>query len=183
MRRYVLKKGRMFLELGVALTRKELFYDIEFITNRIAKMTAVDEKRKLTRQAADVTAEGDENKDYLDRLITTALAKIRTNTSWASGERGQKHVSDVIPDHVCNWTFVFHLDKDWRGEGETVCSLCHDYVVHKVATDWLKMVAPNLAGEYEVQADEDMRDLKFELRKESSVNPPVLYHLTGESRY
>lgn len=167
------------MELGVVLTRKELFYDIEFITNRIAKMVAVDEQKKLTRQAADVTTEGDDNKDFIDRLITTALAKIRTNTSWASGERGQKQVSDVIPDHVCNWTFVFHLNKDWRGEGETVCSLCHDYVVHKVVEDWLKMVSPGMKGEYEAQADEDMRDLKTELRKQKSADPPVIYSLTG----
>ena len=168
-----------FLEVGVALTRSELVYDIEFVTNRIARMVASDEGGNTTKIAGTMTAEGEENVDYIDRLIGSAVKKLRSATSWASGERGGRVVSDVLPEQVCDWTFVFHVPLDWRGEADVLCSLCHDYVKNRVISDWLKMVAPKMAGDYEESAEENMRDVKYELRKEKSVMPTMIYDLTG----
>jgi hypothetical protein len=41
------------------------------------------------------------------------------------------------------------------------------------------MVAPKLAGDYESQADENLRDLQYELRKEKSEMPTRIYDLTS----
>lgn len=168
-----------FLEVGIILTRSELVYDIEFVTNRIAKLNAVDEEGKQKKIAASITAEGQENKDYLDRLITSAVKKLRSSTSWASGERGGKVVSDMIPPCMDDWTFVFHVPLDWRGEADVLCSLCHDYVKNKVISDWMMLVAPKSGEGYETMADENLRDVKYELRKQTSTIPPTRYMLTG----
>lgn len=167
-----------FLEVGVQLTRSELMYDIEFVTNRIARLTAVDKDGKQKKTAASITAEGEENKDYIDRLIVSAIRKLRSSTSWASGERGGNVVSDMIPECVSDWMFVFHVPLDWRGEADVLCSLCHDYVKNRVIGEWLKNTAPNMSGIYEVESDENLRDVKSELRKEKSKMPPELYNLT-----
>lgn len=168
-----------FLEVGVVLVKCELFYDIEFVTNRIARINAVDEEGNVTKMGEVVSAEGEKNKDYINRLIESAVKRLRSRTSWASGERGGHVCSDRIPEHICDWTFVFHLPLDWRGEADVLCSLCHDYVKNRVISDWLKMVAPKLAGDYESQADENLRDVQYELRKEKSEMPTRIYDLTS----
>jgi hypothetical protein len=170
---------KKFIEVGVVLTMGELFYDVEFVTNRIAKTNVVDGEGNTTKLASSVSAEGEKNREYINRLIESSVKKLRSRTSWASGERGGKVVNDMIPPHICDWTFVFHLPLDWRGEADVLCSLCHDYVKNKVITDWLKMVAPKLAGDYESQADENLRDLQYELRKEKSEMPTRIYDLTS----
>ena len=168
-----------FLEIGVALVRCELFYDIEFVTNRIARINAVDEEGNVTKMGEVVSAEGEKNKDYINRLIESAVKKLRSRTSWASGERGGRVVNDELPSQICDWTFVFHVPLAWRGETDVLCSLCHDYVKNRVISDWLKMVAPKLAGDYELQADENLRDVQYELRKEKSEMPTRIYDLTS----
>lgn len=172
------ENGRRFLEVAVLLTKSELIYDIEFVTNRIAKVNAVDAEGNASRLAGDITAEGGENLDYLYRLIMSACKKLRSSTSWASGVRGRMVVSDMIPSDISDWTFVFHVPEHWRGEVDVLASLCHDYVKNRVASDWLKMVAPRMSDNFEFAAEEALRDVRYELRKECSVNPPRLYNLT-----
>ena len=84
-----------FLEVGVALVECELFYDIEFVTNRIARMNIVDEEGNVTKSGEVVSAEGEKNKDYINRLIESAVKKLRSRTSWASGERGGRVVNEA----------------------------------------------------------------------------------------
>lgn len=172
-------KPKNFLEVGVALMTGELFFDIEFATNRIARVVAADEEGNTTKIGSTLSAQGKENEEYINRLIESAVKKLRSSTSWASGERGGRVVSDVLPEHVCDWTFVFHVPLDWRGEADVLCSLCHDYVKNRVVADWLKLVAPKMAESFDEQAEENMRDVKYELRKEKSVMPTMIYDLTG----
>lgn len=171
-------RGWGFWEVGVVLTRGEIMYDVEFVTNRLARMLAVDAEGDTTKMAQLMTAEGKDNADYIDRLIMSAVKKLRHSTSWASGERGGHVVNDEIPPMVDDWTFVFHVPVNWRGEADVLCSLCHDYVKNRVIAEWLKMVAPKMADDYVEQADENLRDVQYELRKEKSAEPPVIYDLT-----
>ena len=62
-----------YIEAGVILTRDELVYDIEFVTNRIARLVGVDDEGDTTKSAAIITAEGKDNVDYIDRLIVSAV--------------------------------------------------------------------------------------------------------------
>lgn len=165
-----------YIEAGVILTRDELVYDIEFVTNRIARVVGVDEEGDTTKSASIITAEGKDNVDYIDRLIVSAVKELRGRTSWASGKRGGRVASDVIPKNVEDWTLVFILPVDWRGNGDVLCSRCHDYVKWSVISEWLKMVAPSMAATYETNANDALDEVRYELRKQK-MGGPVFYNL------
>lgn len=166
------------IEVGVALMRWEIVYDVEFVTNRIARTQAIGEDGSTLKVAEVMSAEGCENADYIDRLIMSAVKRLRARTSWASGERGGRIVSDELPEHTQDWTFVFRVPGAWRGDADVLCSLCHDYVAKQVTYEWLKMTAPRMAPDYGAEAAEALREVVEELRKQAPTTPQ-LYNLTG----
>jgi len=153
-------------EVVIQLNRAEVVYDLQFATNRIARLVSLDKDGKQTKINSSISAEGKDNDDYVNRLITSAVSELRSNTAWANAEKSGSVVDNNLSEKIGRWVFVFKVPMSWRGNTQVLGDKIHEYVSNKVTAGWLKMVAPGYTQTYREEADSALNDIKHELRKD-----------------
>ena len=160
-------------EIAVQLHRNELIYDLHFATNRIARLSFVDDEGRLKKISSSAQTDDDANADFIDRLFTSAVADVKAQTVWASGLQGGRMVTDDVPEDIEEWNFIFRLPLDWRGQASVLASFIHNYVVFYAASQWLSLCGLLQQSQaFAAQASQAMSDLVYELRKQSPSAGP-----------
>lgn len=166
-----------FQEICIQLLRSELIYDVQFVTNRFARTLATDDKGRAKKAAESIEANDTTDTDYIERLFTEAVTEAKSRTSFASGMRGTRMVTDEVPEKTEEHTFVFRLPYDWRGDAQTLAHLLHSYVAYHAISHWLSLSSIAQAADYSEKADFYLRDAVAELRKQAPAPLPYLTDL------
>ena len=136
----------------ITLKKNELVYDIEFMTYKVAKIHFLD----VAPQAATDVAVGDDDRDYVDRLLESAVANVKTELQWCVDERRHDVVTDMVSPDKHDYDIILNIDEKSRKAAESLCSAIHDYVVHYAVYRVMLLAAPGFAPSYAALAESDL---------------------------
>lgn len=157
---------------AVKLLRNELIYDIDFVTNRIAKMRFTDEDIK---KASSVTSEGEENQDWLDDTIMSALNNVSQKLRFCHISHSRLSTDEVRPvnseDEGVIFNMALNLPK-WRGSAESLARFIHEYIVNYTLSEWFLMTMADISPVYAEKANRNLTQIVNESRN-ADIGTPV----------
>jgi len=136
----------------ISLKKNELVYDIEFMTYKVAKIHFLE---SAPQSAADV-AVGVDDRDFVDRLLESAVANVKRELQWCVDDRLHDAVTDMVSPDKHEYDIILNLDFKGGNVAESLCSAIHDYVVHYAVYRFLLMSVPGIAPDFAALAETDL---------------------------
>lgn len=152
----------------IVLTRNEIAYDVEFASWRVAKTHFLEDHKKVAEGVIDA-----KTADWLERQITKALSDVRGKISFAVSEQSEEVVNNAVVagDDCGKYELNLVFGDGWRGRGDVMVVLVHDYIVNRCLSEWFGMVAPEYAEMYNGKAEVSLASIVNEARSERIVTP------------
>lgn len=163
-------------ERAIKLTLREIKYDVKFdswlrekVANQIIKNS------NDNAESVDYAYKNDKAEDWLVRQIEDAVDNVYGELNWCVIETDH-FVEDTIDDDAevrpTEWTIAFRFSPMWSGSMRRLRSSISTYVREYVLTQWYRAAMPNNLGEYQMKADEALRNAYNEARSEKVVDRP-----------
>ncbi len=133
---------------NILLLRSEIAFDIHFFTYKTAKISFAEVKDKYKKEVVI----GKDNTDWLDRHITSAIAKVKQAIAFAV-PRASRMPSDEILVSPSQFNIQLAFDDSWDGEPQTLCDLIHKFIVDQCIADWALTALPNMHDRLQQIAD------------------------------
>lgn len=166
----------MMKDRAIRLTLRELKYDVKFdswlrekVANQIIKNANEDAEN------VDYAYKSDKAEDWLVRQIQDAVDNIYGELAWCTIEPDHFMV-DTIDEKPENrpteWVILFRFSPMWNGSMRAMRSYVSTYVREYILSQWYRAAMPNNLGEYQMKADEALRNAYNEARSEKVILPP-----------
>ena len=133
----------------ISLKKNELVYDIEFMTYKVAKIHFME---SAPQSAADVAVE-EGDRDFVDRLLESAIANVKSELQWCVEDRCHDAVTDMVIPDKHEYDIILNLEHKGGNVAESLCSAIHDYVVHYAVYRFLLMSAHGFALDFAALAE------------------------------
>lgn len=157
---------------AVKLLRNELIYDIDFVSNRIAKVHFTGE---TIQNRVNVTTEGDENQDWIDDTIMNALQNVSQKLRFCHISHSRLSTDEVTANNSEEegpiYVMSLRLPK-WKGSSESLARFIHEYVVNYVLSEWFVMTYMDVSPVYADKASKNLVQIVNEARS-TDVDTPV----------
>ena len=128
--------------LLITLKKNELIYDIEYMSWKIAKVHVLNEQPQA---APSVAVNQDDDRDFVDRLIESALANVKHELQWCIDSRHHCVANDEVNPDRSDYDLVLNIDDQRQKLSDALCSAIHDYVACYATYRCLLLSAPSFA--------------------------------------
>ncbi len=128
--------------LLITLKKNELVYDIEYMSWKVAKVHFLDDQ-PLT--APSMAVNQDSDRDFVDRLLESAIANVKSELQWCIDSRRHNVATDMVSPDRREYDMVLNIDDDRRNVADALCSAIHDYVVCYATYRFFLLTAPSFA--------------------------------------
>lgn len=176
----------MIKDRAIRLTLREIKYDVKFdswlrekVANQIIKNANDD------AETVDYAYKNDKAEDWLVRQIQDAVDNIYGELAWCTIEPDhfmtdsienawEKEGNDYerTNESPTEWVILFRFSPMWCGSMRAMRSYVSTYVREYVLSQWYRAAMPNNLGEYQMKADEALRNAYNEARSEKVILPP-----------
>ncbi len=136
----------------ITLKKNELVYDIEFMSYKVAKVHFLESNP----QTAPEMAASSDDRDYIDRLLESAVANVKAQLQWCVEERRHDAATDMVSPDKREYDIVLNIDDSLSRMAEPLCSAIHDYVVHYALYRFLLVTATDYAPPFASLAESDI---------------------------
>lgn len=136
----------------ITLKKNELVYDIEFMSYKVAKVHFLESHP----QTAHEMAASRDDRDYIDRLLESAVANVKSELQWCVDERRHDATSNMISPDKREYDIVLNIDDSSRRMAESLCSAIHDYVVNYALYRFLLITAADYAPPFGALAESNL---------------------------
>lgn len=153
----------------ITLHWSEIVYDVEMTSWRVAKTHFADSPKGVAESTLT-----EEMMSWTERKLKSCLSEVRRSLAFAVTDKSVHSGSDYIGERRCDeqeYILQFCFPEGWRGSGDVLADLIHDYAVNRIITEWFTMVAPELASTYAIQAADTMGKIVSEARSEVIRTP------------
>ena len=126
----------------ITLKKNEIIYDIEYMSWKVAKVHFLEDQPQT---AVSVAVNQNDDKDYVDRLLESAIANVKSELQWCVDSRRQNVATDMVNPDKQEYDIVLDIDDDRQKVADALCSALHDYVVCYATYHCLLLSAPSFA--------------------------------------
>lgn len=158
-------------DIVITLNRNELTYGIDYLCYKVAKVHF----SQTDAAVADEVSSTPSDKDYIDQLTAGAIENIRDELRWCLARRSHLAGSDKVDDGQADYDIVLRVRDDSGVEPATLGRLMHDYVVYRVAYQYLLLSAPAVAPSLASLAEAALNKVYLHTREERPTRPPRLW--------
>lgn len=184
---------------AITLKRKEILYDVNFISWKTAKCRVVEPEAQAEAQ------HDDESHEWFERQLASAVDRIKGQLRWCIREHMGTIVDNTIKDKAIAYgddgypatpqdaasfnddaafldapaeihvplpehTFRFAFSDTWRGSLEALANHIHRHVVDYILYEWFRMTLPSEASSYLASSELWMDKIINEARSEDVRN-------------
>lgn len=128
--------------LIITLKKNELVYDIEYMSWKVAKVHFLEDQPQT---APSVAVNQDDDRDFVDRLLESAVANVKSELQWCVDNRRHNVATDMVSPDRREYDIVLNIDDDRRKVADALSSAIHDYVVSYATCHFFLLTAPSFA--------------------------------------
>ena len=184
---------------SISIRRKDILYDVNFISWKTAKCRIEDAEARAEAQTDD------EGAVWFERMLETAVNHLKANLRWciygstgtivnnAIKQRvvtyGEKDYPEVEQDYslfsddatalespteiklpIEEYVLRFALPSNWRGNFDALANYVHRYIVDYILFEWFKITLPDEAPKYLASSEDWENKIINEARSEDVTN-------------